>query len=652
MAYSTKKKSCIKLFEKALKAPRESVDIERGLPNFKNGLSFLQKALKKDDRFWEAHLLSAEYEEYLSNYDNAIIHYQAAIKIDPNHTKTGNTYYQLSKLLLKKGRYKESLKSLNQFLSFRNSNPDYRREAIRLKDCALFSIEAIKNPHDFNPINVGPGVNTRYPEYFPTITVDGKTMLFTRLLPNEYANRFKKQEDFFISNLSTEEVWQKAFPMPRNINTIRNEGAPTLSADGRSLVFVACPDESGQNYGANRRGRGSCDLFYTKKVGNKWLNPINIPGAINSASWETQPSLSADGKTLYFIREIKGSGAKDNSDIFVSHLREDGNWDTPKRLPEIINTPYAEESVLIHPDGKTLYFASKGHVGLGGTDLFVSRMDHNGNWSKPENLGYPINTFYNENSLMVSAEGEIAFFASNRHGGYGGLDIYHFILPEHLRPIKTLYFEGIVYDSKTKLPIGGKFELIDLQTGKTVITSYADKKTGEFIVSLPLNKKYALKVNEKGYAYYSENFNMTIKHGLDKMHMDIPLDPISNSENEIIFKNVFFDLSKSNLRTESYVELDNFVEYLNENPTLKIEIGGHTDSRGNKENNIRLSTDRAKAVYDYLLAKKINANRMNFKGYGSEIPIIDDKTISLLPLKSQKEDAHQTNRRTSYRIIK
>jgi len=652
MTYTTKKRSCIKLFEKALKAPREKIDIETGMPNFKGGICLLKKAIDKDPNFIEAHLLSAEYHEYLSNSDKAIEHYAAAIEINPNHTKTGNTYYQLGKLLMQKGSYKESILPLNKFLTFRNSNPDYRREAIRLVECALFSIESIKNPVDFNPINVGPGINTQYPEYFPTITVDGKTMLFTRLLPNEYANRFKKQEDFFVSNISDDSIWQKAFPMPNNINTIRNEGAPTLSADGRSLVFVACPDASGENYGSNRYGKGSCDLFYTQRLGSRWMNPRNIPGFINTASWETQPSLSADGKTLYFIREIKGSGAKDNADIFVSNLNNNGEWGVPRRLSNMINTPYAEESVLIHPDGKTLYFASKGHVGLGGTDLFVSRLDENGNWSKPENLGYPINTHYNENSLMVSAQGEIAFFASNRHGGYGGLDIYHFNLPEHLRPTKTLYFEGIVYDSKTKLPIGGKFELIDLETGKTIVTSYADKTTGEFVVSLPINKEYALKVNEKGYTFYSVNFNMTIPEGMEKRHMDIPLDPIGKSDNQIVLANVFFDRYKSNLRPESYIELDNLVTFLLENPNVKIELGGHTDSRGIEKDNIALSTDRAKAVYDYLISRKINPQRMQYKGYGSAYPIFDDKYIALLNSNAEIEKAHQTNRRTVYKIIK
>jgi outer membrane protein OmpA-like peptidoglycan-associated protein len=367
--------------------------------------------------------------------------------------------------------------------------------------------------------------------------------------------------------------------------------------------------------------------------------------------WETQPSLSADGKTLYFIREIKNKGASDNADIFVSKLLDDGSWSQASRLPDVINSPYAEESVLIHPDGKTLYFASKGHIGMGGTDLFVSRMDENGNWSEPRNLGYPINTSFNENSLMVSPEGDIAFFASNRKGGYGDLDIYYFELPEDIRPTKTLYFEGNVYDSKTKKPLGGKFELIDLQTQKVVITSYADVETGDFLVSLPINKEYALKVTHEGYAYFSANFNMTIPEDQEIKHMDIPLVPANNSGSEIVLANLFFDRNKADIKKESFVELANLIEYLQKYPKVKIEIGGHTDTRDDDAKNLELSTRRAKVVYDYLIQQGIKSERLSYKGYGETELLISDDEINKLSSDKEKETAHQKNRRTVYKIL-
>jgi outer membrane protein OmpA-like peptidoglycan-associated protein/Tol biopolymer transport system component len=550
------------------------------------------------------------------------------------------------------GKYEQTIEYLSRLVKNRSANPEYIREGNRLIQCSQFAINSIQNPREFNPINIGPGINTKDPEYFPTITVDGKTILFTRRIVEPRSRPHGVQEDFYISNFDENtKKWGAAIALPKNINTLFNEGAPTIGPDGRSLIFVACSDMSGVNYGEGREGKGSCDLFYTKKVGSRWLNPVNIPGYINTPLWETQPSLSADGKTIYFIREIKNKGASDNADIYMSKLQENGVWGQPIRLPDIINTPYAEESVLIHPDGKTLYFASKGHIGMGGTDLFISRMDENGNWSEPQNLGYPINTSYNENSLMVSPEGDIAFFASNRKGGYGELDIYYFELPADLRPTKTLYFEGVVYDINTKKPLGGKFELIDIQSGKIVVTEFADVETGEFTVSLPVNREYALKVTHDGYAYFSETFNMTVPEDQEVKHMDIPLIPNDKLGSEIVLANIFFDRNKAELKRESLVELANLMEYLNKNKSIKIEIGGHTDTRDEDAKNLELSTRRAKVVYEYLIQQGIASNRLSYKGYGETQVLISDDQISKMSTEKEKEAAHQKNRRTVYKIL-
>ncbi len=429
--YSTKSKRAIKYYEEAMQLP-STIDPETGYPNFKGACVQLEKAIEKDPNFWEAHLVAGEFYEKLRNYTPAIEHFKEAIRINPNHLSTGGTYYYLSVLLLKQGRYDECLHYLDEYMLFKNADPEKKRKAIKLKNDCLFAKEAIQNPVNFNPVNIGPGINTKYPEYFPTITVDGKSILFTRRIPDSrIRGPIPEQEDFYVSELRNNS-WSKAVPMPRNINTISNEGAPTMAPDGRSLVFVACQNPGG-DYGEGRTGKGSCDLFYTKRIGNNWTNPENLKGGVNSFNWESQPSLSADGKTIYFVRGKFFSGGTMSSDIYKAELQADGTWSNPERLSDVINTPFEEESVLIHPDGKTLYFASRGHQGMGGTDLFMSRMDVNGEWTKPVNLGYPINTSADENSLMVDASGEVAFFASDREGGYGGLDIYYFELPVHLR---------------------------------------------------------------------------------------------------------------------------------------------------------------------------------------------------------------------------
>ena len=648
--YSTSNRKAIKLFEQGKDAPSLSIDPLTNTPNYKEGIRLMNQALDKDAMFWEAHMFAGEFSEIIGDLETAIDHYKSAIEINPQHTRTGSTYFYLANLQQAVGSYQDAIKNIEIFTKFKNANPDLLVKARAIKDACLFAIESMKNPNDFNPINIGPGINTSDPEYFPTITVDGETILFTRRIKDgRVYGPVKEQEDFYVSQLSNQNIWQTAVPMPENVNTVNNEGAPTIAADGRSLVFVACPDATGTNYGSNRNGKGSCDLFFSKKLGTRWTDPINLPGNVNSYHWETQPSLSSDGKTMYFIRGIRNRNQSRNSDIYVTRKDQNGNWGTAQKLPEHINTPAQEESVLIHPDGRTLYFASRGHIGMGGSDLFVTRLSEDGTWSSPKNLGYPINTKYDENSLMVAPDGEIAFFASDREGGFGDLDIYYFVMPEEFRPTRTLYFEGIVFDITNHKPIPGKFQLIDLETGKEVVYSEADDLTGEFIVSLPTNKKYALNVTYPGYAFFSENFDMKNPEGLEAIHMDVPLVPLE-SEHPILLANIFFDLGMSTLRPESFIELDKLVSFLEENPTVKVEIGGHTDSRGS--NNKVLSENRAKAVYNYCLDKKISQERLTSKGYGSSQPVFDDNYIANLTSDKQKQTAHQANRRTEYKIIK
>lgn len=655
--YSTTNKKAIAFFEKARKAPAAKLNPVTMQPDYATGIELAEKALLKDSNFVEAHLLAGDFADYSNNIEKAIFHFKKAIQLNPYHSPSGATHYLLGNMLFETGQYQDAITTLSTFVGNKNANPDYVTDAYHVIESAQFALNAMKNPVQFNPINLGAGVNTADPEYFPTITVDGQTILFTRLVTDERVqNPNKKQEDFYVSNLSKitnlseNRVWEKAFPMPAAINTVQNEGAPTISADGRSLIFVACAMNDAGEYGENRQGKGSCDLFITKRLGNRWSDPENLPGYVNSNKWESQPSLSADGKTLYFIRGLKNKKQQNDADIFVSTLLDDGRWGPPTRLPNTINTDETEESVLIHPDGKTLYFSSRGHKGLGGLDIFMSRMDENGNWGTPLNLGYPINTRFDENSLMVDATGDLAFFASNRTGGFGDLDIYYFELPEQFKPVKTLYFDGFVYDKTTKNPIPGKFSLIDLKTGKEVVRAEADRVSGIFTVSLPTNCDYALNVSYPGYTFYSANFNMKLPVNQEVVHMDIPLIPI-NSIETVTLNNVFFALNQAVLQEESFVELAKLSLFLKANTALTIEIGGHTDTRGDEKENMKLSEARAKAVVDYLITQGIEVKRLQYKGYGETQPKINDDAINLLKTDKEKEKAHQQNRRTEYKIL-
>lgn len=648
--YGTKSKKAIKLYEQARKAPSEKVDLQSGRPDFKTGIELLNKALEKDENFLEAHQLLGEFYTYENKTKEAVIHYKKSLEINPRANLNGMLYFYIGELQLFNGEYEDAKKYFDLVLNNRGAaiSPEIENQAASKSKSAAFAIESMKNPSAIDPKNIGPSINTENPEYFPTLTVDGRTFLFTRELP--VRNQPRGQEDFFVSQLSEKSIWMKADPMPKHINTQRNEGAPTLSADGRTLIFVACADEDG-NYGRGREGYGSCDLFVTEKIGSNWSDPQNLPGDVNTGGWETQPSLSSDGKTLYYIRRVSRRDAPPRSDIFVSQLQDDGKWSKGTPLPNNINTTQRETSVHIHPDGRTLYFSSNGHVGLGGFDIFMTQRQTDGSWSNPMNLGYPINTKNDENSLLVGPDGEVAFFASNRPGGYGDLDIYYFVLPENYRPTRTTYFEGKVFDINTKAPLAGRFELIDLETGETVIQSKADKVTGEFLVALPTKRKYALNVNYPGYAFYSKNFDMIVGDDLDALHMDIPLIP-QGSQGSITLANVFFDLNKSTLRKESYVELNKLYQFLKENPTVRIEIGGHTDTRGDAKSNLTLSHNRAESVYNYIIEKGIDPKRLSYKGYGQTKPIISDGEIAAMQSEKEKERAHQSNRRTEYTILK
>lgn len=655
--WNTKSKKAIKLVEQGI-AQSRSVNPLTGLPNYEGGIYYFDKAIEKDPNFIDAYMIKADYAARCGKNELAIDAYRKVLAINPNVTSTGYMYFDLCVLEWAVGDYEAALNHAKTFTTYRNANPDNLEDAKWIIMNCEFAIEAMKHPVPFNPINIGAGVNSENPEYFPTLTVDEKQLLFTRLVTMQ--NGFQ-QEDFFISN-DMNGYWGASTPMPPNINTYNNEGAPTFAPDGRTLIFVGCIDPR-YGYGEGRRGYGSCDLFVTEKIGDKWLDPINLPGNVNTANWETQPSLSSDGMTLYFIRgAINGSGGsnKRNGDIYVSKKQTDGSWGTAVKLPNNVNTPYSESSVLIHPDGKTLYFSSDGHVGMGGYDLYMTTLQPDGSWSDPKNLGYPINTADNENSLLVYSSGEIGIFGSDRAGGLGSLDLYSFEMPEIIRPTRTIYMTGTVYDSKTNKKLEAEFSLKDMETNTEVVRSYSDRANGSFLVTLPVNKNYTLVVNKPNYYPYSIGFFLTEQgNTLEPYHQDVPLIPIE-ATGPVLLDNVFFDLSSAILRKESYAVLDNFVQFLQSDPTLKIELQGHTDARGEDASNMTLSDNRAKSVMQYLISKGIAAERLTAKGYGETKPntIVDkngatvtltEAYINSLPANEQ-EAAHQLNRRTMYEV--
>jgi outer membrane protein OmpA-like peptidoglycan-associated protein len=605
----------------------------------KRAEELLLKAVEEDKKFMEPHVILAILCLEQNRLKERVYHLTEAIKIAP--TFYVENYFFLAETDFELDDFENAKLYYNQFLKFTRINPTQKEEAIFKLKCVDFAVNAKKNPKNIQFKNMGPAINSENFEYFPSITADENYFLFTRRLPCADCPGGKYQEDLFLSKSDNKGEWSGASAI-QELSSMGNEGAPSISADG-NYMFITMSQEMGGSYmGGLAQGLGSCDIFYTQKVNGRWIKPVNLGPKINSASWESQPSFSSDGKTLYFVRGTpQRNGVVKGIDIYYSVVDADGKFSQAVRLPSNINTDKDEESVFIHPDNQTLYFSSRGHVGMGGSDIFMSKRNADGTWGDPVNLGSPINTSKDENSLLVSPSGRLAYFASERDGGFGGLDLYQFELPESLRPEKITYVKGKVYNAKTKEPLEANFELIDLETQKLVAKSYS-QKNGEFLTTLTANKNYLVNVNKEGYLFYSDNFSLKeIQADFNKpFQLDIPLEPIDIGS-VVELKNIFFDVNKWDLKPESKAELDKLVAFLSKNPNLKVELGGHTDNTGDKKANVTLSSNRAKAVYDYLITTgKIAAARLQYKGYGDSVPKVANDT----PENKAK------NRRTEFKV--
>lgn len=626
--YTSSVPKAVRNFESALKYYDARKNTE--------AIESLEEAIKADTLFVEAYLLKANVYTDMKQKDKAIDAYRDAIRVKPDFFP--NTYFSLANLEYITGKYSDAKTHYEKFLTYPKIKSNLADNAKQMISNCAFAEQAVKNPVAFNPVNMGDSINTADEEYFPAITADGKTFLFTRRIKTlDPSGHSTQQEDFYVSSF-VKNYWAKARPVTE-INTSGNEGAPSLSADGQYLFFTAC-QEMFESEGA-RKTNGSCDIFISKKIGDKFGEPRNLEAPVNSGTWESQPSFSSDGRTLYFVRKIKEASGKTQRDILVTHIGDNSQWSEPVSVSDKINTPGDEMSVFIHPDDQTLYFSSDGHPGMGGLDIFMSKRSPTGEWGEPINLGYPINTTGDENSLLVSPTGETAFFASDRPGGKGGLDLYQFQLPESMRPQPVTYMKGKVYDIETKKPLAASFELIDLATNKTVVSSTANSGNGEFLVCLPTGKSYALNVSKDGYLFYSENFQLKDpKSAKEPLMKDVGMKPIKVGAS-VVLKNIFFEFNKYDLKDESKTELGKLIVFLNKNQGIHIEISGHTDNIGGKQYNQQLSESRSKSVYDYLIQNGISADRLHFKGYGDTMPIADNST----------DQGRAQNRRTEFTIL-
>ncbi|MEO8583981.1 MAG: OmpA family protein [Flavitalea sp.] len=589
--------------------------------NIKEAIATLESASKIDNKFVDAYLSLGGMHGELKEYTLAIENYEKARNIDSNYFKDYSLPYSIN--LAGSGNFEKALAAANDFLSVKQLNAGSLKAGQYRKSCYEFAIDYAKkkgiSDYKFDPKNLGDSINSEVSEYFPALTIDGSQLLYTRRVRN-------MNEDFYES-FKTDGHWTKSKSLIGNINTSLNEGAQNISQDGEWLIFTGC------NF---PEGKGSCDLYISYLTEQGWSSPENLGSKINTEAWESAPSLSPDKRDLYFASTREGGYGK--ADIYVSHRQINGIWSEPENAGPLINTSGNESSPFIHADNQTLYFTSDGHPGYGSDDLYMIRKNKNG-WDSAQNLGYPINTIEAEGSMVVAADGHTAYYASDRSDSRGGFDLYTFDLREDVRPAKTLWVKGKVFDAKTKRGLPSAVELTDLSTQQLVSKVQTDE-TGSYLITLPVGKDYAFNVNRKGYLFYSDNFSLKDHAPDSTYHKDIPLQPLTRDAT-VILKNIFFDVNRFELKPESFSELDNVVSLLKENPSLKIGINGHTDNTGIAADNLKLSNNRALAVIKYLGLKGIEATRLSSKGMGSQQPVADNNT----------EEGRAQNRRTEMKVM-
>ncbi len=669
-----------------------------------------EKAYFKDrkDEFKEAldHYETGDsyFEQGPMAYKIALDHYLQAQKFNPNYSllnyKIGKCYlYSIDKgkaldYLLKAQKLRPDVESDVNFLTgwayqlkleFDKAINEFRQQKLKasgkdgaemlekvnkhIEECE-YGKKLVANPVRVFIDNLGSAINTKYPEYGPIINADNTLMLFTSRRPNTTGGAKDESlheyyEDLYSSTYKNGS-WTSAVNIGEPANSADHDATVALSPDGQKLLIY-------------KDDKGDGNLYEILLTGDKWSKPVKLDKAINTKDHESSAAYSYDGKTLYFVssRQDMGLGGRD---IYVSNWDDEkGKWGEPKNLGPVINTKYNEESVFIHPDGKTMYFSSQGHQTMGGYDIFKTELK-NGNWTKPENIGYPINTPDDDVFFVVNASGRYGYYSSFKEDGMGEKDIYKItflgaekplalsgednLLASIAAPVKEKMIEkdisgmskqitilkGTIREIGSNKPLEAEIELIDVEANKTLATFTSNSSTGKYLVSLPSGKNYGIAVKKTGYLFHSENFNIAASSGYNEVVIDVDLKKLEVGS-RIILKNIFYDYNKSTLRNASMNELDRLKKLLDENPTLKIELSAHTDSRGGDAYNNKLSQERAQACVDYLTSKGIDKSRLIAKGYGESQLIMSDAEIAKLPTEEAKEEAHQQNRRTEFKIV-
>lgn len=618
---STKSKKAIELYTEA--------DNFRVRGQFSQAINLLTQALEKDKEFVEAWYRLGIVYLSLKDFQQANKYLEKGLSLTKDPKKQKVFWYDLGESYFTLGDYDKAEQFISSFLKEEVANRQKMERANLLLRNIKFAKENKAAASAYKQKKLSDTVNGFVLQYFPVLTADQQALIFTRRL----GGGANDDEDLVITQKNARGRWMAPQSISDNINTRLNEGTCTISADGRKLIFTSC---------VGREGYGSCDLFESRKIGNQWTAPRNLGPAVNSAEWESQPSLSADGRTLYFVSDRRGGLGR--RDIWVSTQNDKGEWTRAKNAGKPINTVYDEISPFIHVNSRTLYFASNGLTGFGGYDLFFTERDTARGWSAPVNIGSPINNHEDQFSLFITADGKKGYYSheETRPSGYSVSYIYEVEIPEeHQIKFKSNYVKGIVRDKATREPLLAKIELFNLEKNEMESLVESDSVTGQYLIVLTQGAEYALYVNKKNYLFQSLNFNYSEVSNFEPITLNIDLEKAKEGTIAVL-KNIFFDVDKYELKDKSKTELQKISKFLLDNPNLRVEISGHTDNSGSATYNKQLSEKRAKSVYQYLIGNGLDQKRLTTKGYGSDQPIADNST----------EDGRQQNRRIEFKIVR
>ncbi|MEO5572151.1 MAG: OmpA family protein [Bacteroidia bacterium] len=581
---------------------------------------YLQNAIEEDTSFAEAYHLLGDAAYFKKDYKTMKDAYTKMIDQCPDaafepHYRLGKYYYDTKK-------YDEATKYLKSFLDFGNVNEILAKESSLL----LVRAKLMSHPVPFNP-QIVKQISTVDPEYLAIISADNELCFFTR----RYEMNSKSSltplnvEKFMVAERQPNGEFNKGeqMPAPFNSRNSGNEGGASVSIDNQHLFFTV-------------NKNGNFDIYYSDFIKDHWGEITNLGKNVNdSLQWDSQPSISSDGKNLYFASYR--DAVYGTADIYVT--RRNGSWSKPDRLSDKINTNGNEKSPFIHPDNKTLYFSSDSLPGLGGFDIFISKKDAAGNWGVPVNLGYPINTEADEVGFFVSTDGKKGYFASNAISSTGGYDIYSFDLYPTVRPDSVLLISGILRNEDNQIPLAAKIELKNISTDEVMEVIY-DTLTGKYASAVLFKDDYILTVKNPGYAFDSRYFakNDSLNYKPVKANLDIKKIELGAA---YTLHNILFATDSYELNDISKKVIEDFEDFLQKNPSVTIAIHGHTDNEGDPQSNLTLSSNRAKEVYNYLIKLGTSGLRISFKGFGQTKPLFANDT----------EEGKAHNRRTEFVIL-